>query len=327
MDEKKVKSLLNSYLEGTCSAEEKQQVEAWLDQIDRRDNAWTHMDVSGRRRYLKSLYRDIEALGMGGRHRPGRLLLAAASLAALVALAALVYTRVPAIRNAIDPVTYVTASTPVGGIREVSLPDGSRIWLNAAASLRYPQEFRDGEREVFLQGEAFFEVAQDTRHPFVIHSGKIKTVVLGTRFDVQAYPSDDHVQVAVESGKVAVSVTDTARGASGTVILTANQLGHYEKATMKLTTETVKHAGDYSSWRTGTLVFEQSSMEQVLLALERAYDLSFVLANPAIAHCRITGHFDVHQPAKDVIESICLSIGAKYKIDEGRVTITGPGCS
>jgi len=327
MDEKKIKSLLNRYLEGACSAEEKLQVEAWLDQIDRRDNAWTSMGASGRRRYLKSLYQDIEALGMGSRHGSRTLLLVAASLAVLVAFAALLYTQVPAVRDAVNPVKYVTASTPVGGVRQVTLPDGSRIWLNAAASLRYPQEFRGGSREVFLQGEAFFDVAQDTKHPFVIHSGKIRTIVLGTRFDVQAYPSDDHVQVAVESGKVAVSVTDTARGGSGTVILTANQLGHYEKSTMKLTTETVKHPGDYSSWRTGMLVFEQSSMDQVLLALERAYDIRFVLANPAIASCRITGHFDVHQPVKDVIESICLSIGATYKIDKSRVTISGPGCS
>lgn len=327
MDPKAIKDLLDKYLQGSCSAAETKQLEEWLNEIDSRDNEWTQMRPVKQKRYLKALYREIAVLTVGHSNNYHVVKLAAACLATLAVLSVVLYSQFPTVRDMFRPVHYLTVSTGVGETSSFVLPDSSRVWLNARARLRYPDKFRGQLREVFLEGEAFFNVAPDKSHPFTIHSGELETLVLGTQFNIHAYPGDDNVQVAVVSGKVEVSVMDSAGGHNAKAVLSANQLGNYRRSTMQLTTMPIKNVTEFSSWRDGILAFHQSTMEDVIHALERAYRLRITLSNPAIASCRITGRFDARQPPKYVIESICLSVGAKYKIEGENVIISGPGCS
>ena len=98
--------------------------------------------------------------------------------------------------------TENTIKIPRGGIYHLVLEDGTTVWLNAATTFKFPSHFTGKKREVYLDGEAFFNVAKDKKHPFIVKSGKHKVKVLGTRFNVCAYTEDDHITTTLKSGKV-----------------------------------------------------------------------------------------------------------------------------
>src|SRR3546814_18855 len=111
---------------------------------------------------------------------------------------------------------YATLTTPRGGEYQVALPDGSRVWLNAASSLTYPTSFNGHkERRVELTGEAYFEIAKDADHPFIVESARQSVRVLGTHFNITAYPNESSVQTTLAEG----SITVTRKGSGDEQIL------------------------------------------------------------------------------------------------------------
>src|SRR5690606_33439973 len=107
-------------------------------------------------------------------------------------------------------VQYAVLTTPKGGQYQVTLPDGTNVWLNAASSLRYPMRFDGDSREVELEGEGYFEVVPDKRHRFIVHSKAHKVTVLGTRFNVNAYGNERTITTTLVEGSVEVSAGETA---------------------------------------------------------------------------------------------------------------------
>lgn len=202
----------------------------------------------------------------------------------------------------------------------VTLPDGSKVWLNERSSLTFDQ--RGGKRLVTLEGEAFFEVKRDEKHPFVITSGQAVTTVLGTSFNVRAYPKEAAVQVTVASGKVQFNKRGKEQQA---LILTPGKAGVLQKEN---DTEPVMATGDTRAaiWKEAQLRFENQTLEEVLPILEAYFNVQFELANEAILKCHIQGVYD--QPKLSVMLQVmhhAMGIEAEKKNDH-TVVLSGAGC-
>lgn len=209
---------------------------------------------------------------------------------------------------------------PAGGRSAVTLSDGSRIWLNAQSRLRYPRTFAGAIRSVELEGEAYFEVSHDPAHPFVIQSRGIRTQVLGTSFNVRAYADEPELEVAVLTGKV--RVTDNRQES---LTLLPNQKGVYNPAKGGLRQKTIGNAADYRAWTQDRLVFEATTVAEIVRLLNRRFAVNIVVKNKAINHCVLTTRFD--RPTLDgVLSVVCKYLGARYRRDGATILLEGNGC-
>jgi transmembrane sensor len=215
----------------------------------------------------------------------------------------------------------VAVNTGKNERRELILPDKSKVWLNQDTKLAYA--YRDGVRQVTLSGEAFFDVSKDPAHPFVIKSGEVETTVLGTSFNVRAYPGEEKVEVTVKTGRVEVASTKTAKPQK--IVLLPNDSGVFDTEAQALEkAETSIAKAD--SWKEGAVVYDQDTpLSEVLPTVERFYNVKIAVSDPAILNCPFKGRFGgvSEQEALDII-TFTTTTTAK-KTAEGYL-ISGKGC-
>lgn len=223
------------------------------------------------------------------------------------------------------PFSYEKQSTPRGATAKVLLADGTAVWLNADSHLWFPKEFTGDQRDVYLQGEAYFEVRHNGRQPFVLHVGKEQIRVLGTAFNVKAYPEESTVQTAVVSGRVALIREGRRSVHPDTLFVTANQLGVYAKSTASVHREVID-SQDYTAWNQGKLVFQETPLDEVARTLTRQYNLPVQLANPQLGKCRLTGRFQ-NQSLRDVVQVLSMTGAFGFELSQDQLILTGPGCS
>ena len=158
---------------------------------------------------------------------------------------------------------------PNGHKQKVLLEDGTTVHLNSGSKLTCPQKFIGNTRRITLSGEAFFEVARNVKKPFIIESGKIITTVLGTSFNVQAYPNED-IKVTVATGKVKVVSLNKSDKQSGSVFLEPGQQAVYSLKQAHLIQQQVS-VNQFIDWQNNTLYFEYETLASVFKKLERVY--------------------------------------------------------
>ncbi len=225
---------------------------------------------------------------------------------------------------------WVSLDVPYGQKSLVTLADGTRIYLNGGSFIRYPEVFRPEKREVKLSGEAFFEVTPDPNRPFVVTSGDVTTQVLGTSFNVQAFPNRQ-VSVTVATGKVQVelevpeSENDDA-DVQRRVVLAPNDQATYKPGEQGFTVREVD-LEKYLAWKENTLMFEDASLEDVARLLERWYNVTIVFDNELIKTCRINGKYK-DQSLERVLQSIEYMYHVTYEFTlPNRVRLNGDGCN
>ena len=202
---------------------------------------------------------------------------------------------------------------------EITLPDQSQVVLNENSQLTF-QEI-DGKRMVNLEGEAWFDVKHLDDVPFEILSGETKTRVLGTAFNVRAYPEEDKIEVSVERGLVAFSENENAKNKTE---LPAGTEGTFYKKPKTIAKD--KRADDnVDAWRTKILIFENTPMSKVYEALERYYEVE-IEADSRILNCEYSkGRFE-NRPLEEILTTIDFALNFQSSIDGKNITITGKGC-
>lgn len=213
----------------------------------------------------------------------------------------------------------MVAQTGAGEKRELVLPDGSQVWLNENSRLSYLE--KDDQRRVTLEGEAFFEVKHMDTSPFVIATGEARTTVLGTSFNVRAYPEEDAVKVTVATGTVelknAEDVASAIRlpaGTSGVLNLKVN--ARPEKTPVDV---------NATAWKIRRLQFDNTELGEVFSAIEDYYGIHVKLENQAINHCHFNGTYDQPQ-LNHLIEVIGISLDLDLSIQGDTLTVRGEGC-
>lgn len=210
---------------------------------------------------------------------------------------------------------WVERTNPAGQKSSLLLPDGTRVRLNAASSIRLEQGLNGQTREVYLTGEAFFQVAHDSARPFIIHTGQVSTTVLGTSFNVRAYPQED-LMVAVESGKVAV-------GESGqpSVLLDADDLLEVNTLNKDFILKRDTDIGRYTAWQSGVLVYQDSPLSDIVRDIERWYGVSIQITGGVAITARYDGYFD-NQTLENVLQGLCYVSNLSYRKEGKKVVLS-----
>lgn len=207
------------------------------------------------------------------------------------------------------------------GHRWIKLPDGSSVQLNSNSRLEYADSFEGQKnREVTLYGEAFFDVAHDAAHPFIIHTGKIKTTVLGTAFNISAYDHEKAVTVTVTRGKVMVQRT----GQMLAVLVPNEQLSW--KPEVKTVKKYSVDATIASAWKAQDLIMDDITLQQAAILIAKRYHLTVTFKTEKVKKCRFTAAFLNRNEISQVIQVLTDITGASFELKDNHLFIDGPGC-
>jgi transmembrane sensor len=198
---------------------------------------------------------------------------------------------------------------PYGKTSELILPDGSRVWLNAGSRLIYPEFFADKTREVLLIGEAFFEVEHNVKQPFIVQTSDIRIKVLGTRFNVSAYPSDHVIETVLTQGKVSLEQNNSGMFTE-TTELNPGQLAVFNR-TKGTTLLRVVDVENHTLWQEGLLKFESTDLNRLTKKLERYFNIRFNYSDPMLGTIRISGKLELTDSQDAVIENVAYAASVK----------------
>lgn len=200
-------------------------------------------------------------------------------------------------------------------LNEYLLPDGTLVTLNSNSKLIFPKKFTGGVREVTILGEAFFDVEPNPEKPFIINAGNTEVRVLGTSFNVNAYPENEAVEVTVASGKVQVARKNTTEMGFPELLF----LLPGEKATVLKNTQTMlkttKIDRNYLAWKTHHLVFDQMPLEEVLRCIEKVYHVKVELADPTLKNLLLTAHFE-QEPVEFILDVIRITFDLELSAEK-----------
>ncbi len=218
---------------------------------------------------------------------------------------------------------WIEAATASKEIKEVALPDGSKVWLNGASTLRYGRKFQSAaRREVWLEGEAYFEVDHNPQRPFTIHIQGAITQVLGTSFNVRGYPTESTIEVGVLSGKVAFSAQESKLPEKITLQPGNGVVFDKENTSIR---KTEKNDANLLAWKTHRLVFEDAPLQEVIAALEKYFGINIKLANTGLAYCRFKGTFK-EAKLEEILTVMQVSMNISTLQKGNQYIISGKGC-
>jgi len=213
-------------------------------------------------------------------------------------------------------IKYNTINIPRGGEYQLTLSDGTNVWLNAETTIRYPVAFASNKREVFIRGEAYFEVTHNERQPFIVNTGKARIRVLGTSFNVRAYNDEAIERTTLVEGKVAVSAEMEAKEFT--------LLPNEQFSTTGAQSEVRKvNVGQYIAWKDGRIYYENNSLGEILSDLSRWYNISVRYSDTTLAELRFSIDMKRYDDFSKFLEIIELTKKAKFEINENEITVTG----
>ena len=310
-----IQELLERYHQGKCTPEERADIEKWLQFTDEdelivpsavdmqaiEDSNWQELSS---RIFTKNEPKHFNWITFTK---------LAASIVLVAGLALFAFHTFNS-NQQVEAISYHEISVPKGKKAVCTLPDGTVVQLNADSKLKYPEKFTDTSRVIEFEGEAFFTVAKDKKRPFSINSKQTVVRVLGTHFNLRAYPHENTANVVVEEGRVKFSV----KGKKDFLILTANQQGIYT-ADHSLKQQNV-YAAAYYGWRNNQLQFNDEKLGDIAQSLERWYNIKVIIKNAALKNERYTGKFN--NPAiSSVMSSMAFAIKFNYHITGNTLTI------
>ncbi|MCW9706491.1 FecR domain-containing protein [Fodinibius salsisoli] len=344
--------LLHKYLSGECTSEEKNRVDAWLQEdrehqylLDSLSKIWEispkdemHVDsqsawnsfqdkISSEKeppaKDKNAISGVTKLVAQPYSKRKSNSWLSGTAVAVAILLTGLFMYNFLGSQNSSNKNSSLTKNkqphvvvTERGQRTLFKLPDGTRIHLNAASKVEIPASFGDSLRRINLEGEAYFDVIHDQEKPFIVHSGDSYTKVLGTKFGVKAYPDDSSIQVVVEEGKVALERSRMPSEKS--MRITKNRLGFLSKSGEAKQIE-ISELAQFLGWKDGRLVFNSTPVEEVIRRLERWYNIDIAVGEVSIRDQTMTASFH-DEPMMEVLNILAASLNAEYK-QKGRKII------
>lgn len=206
---------------------------------------------------------------------------------------------------------YTSVVAKYKQVSEVILPDSSVVWLNSGSTLTYNNNYSLDNRDLIIKGEAYFDITKNKKIPLTVSFKNLKVKVLGTKFNVNAYPDNKNVIVALETGSVELS---HAKNKSFSYTLEPGEIAEYDtvQKEVRLKKTTV---GDYTAWKDGVLVFKDKPMIEVLKVLERKFDVEFIVDNPAIYEPAFNATFK-GENLTEVLDFIKYTCYIDYKLQK-----------
>ena len=216
-----------------------------------------------------------------------------------------------------QPVSIQTVTT-LAETRTILLPDGTSVTLNHYSSLSYPKQFKSDNREVELSGEAYFEVSKNKKHPFIVQTETIDVQVLGTHFNVDAYPDNPDVKTTLLTGSVAVSNKNN----SVHMVLKPNEVAIYNKVEQKLTCKVLENAGDEISWRHGEFIFDDLPLQEIARELSNSFGTTIHITDSTLRNYRVTARFRNGEDLETILSVLHNAGYFNYSRNTQQITIT-----
>jgi ferric-dicitrate binding protein FerR (iron transport regulator) len=214
---------------------------------------------------------------------------------------------------------YYTSLSPKGSISEMILPDSSLIFLNAGSSIRFSMDGENGNREVFLNGEAWFDVKTNKEKPFLVHTPYYDVLVTGTQFNIKAYETDNEITTTLEEGQVVIQSGGNFKFA-GDIVLKPGEQAVLSKSSKEFTIRNVNTKW-YTSWKDNKLIFINTSLEELVVLLERRYGVEIDVVNREILDLHFDGTIK-NESIIEILEIIKKTLPINYKIAGQKVEIT-----
>lgn len=200
----------------------------------------------------------------------------------------------------------------------VTLSDQTEVTLNRYSTLTYPEHFKGKQREVILQGEAYFEVEKDAKHPFVVQTEAVEVQVLGTHFNVEAYENDAEVRTTLLEGSVAVSIA----GKSQRLLLAPNESAIYNKVKGTLVQKAAPDARDEILWSQGIFSFKQLPLQEIARQLSNAFRMNIRIDDARLQNYRMTATFDKGESLTQILDLLKEAGNFDYTQTINTVTLT-----
>ena len=198
---------------------------------------------------------------------------------------------------------------PYGKTSEVLLPDGTRVFLNAGSRLIYPENFSGKTREVFLVGEAYFDVKHDLNHPFIVQLNDLRVKVLGTRFNISAYSADNIIETVLAEGKVSMEKNNAGLFDKVTELV-PGQLASFDRTIQSINLKSVD-ANNYILWTKGLFQFESTDLSRITKRLERYYNIRFEYKDPLLGGLRISGKMELKDDKDEICDRIARAASVR----------------
>ena len=293
--------LLASYFSGSLTQEEREAIEGWKEASEENFSAFKNAEKVSRsigllqemRHYNPSLalQKVNKSIGQARQHKGffyyWQRIAAALLLPLLIAGTIFFLSEKDKVPE--NSVVWQTVVTPPGIKSQVKLPDGTHVWMNSGSRLSYPTPFINDKRNVKLTGEAFFVVAKNKDHPFLVNLGKIGIEVLGTKFNVTNYLEEKSTEIVLTDGKVRLYGVNSAKRQK-IATMQPGQRALYRQGNNKLSLKYVD-TDKYTSWIEGRLIFRDDSMNEVVRKLDRWFNVDIEIADPEIAGYVYTATF------------------------------------
>lgn len=216
-----------------------------------------------------------------------------------------------------EVVKMIEISTQKGEKRQLALADGSTVWLNAESTIKYPKDFSGDTREIYLDGEAYFDVERNPSKPFKVNTGGITTTVLGTEFNVQAYPEQKDIIVALDEGKVSVN------NEKAEMLLEPGKRISYNKTTNKFKKSTIP--GEHNLWRNNVLELNNITLANAVVVIERWFGEKVEIDNNKLNGCLVTASFK-DPNINSVLEILTSILSIESEKVNGVYHIKGESC-
>ena len=327
----KIQEIITRVLEGEASSEDRKTLIDWIKsseenrrELEKTEAFWDALEIINNRENFnpKDGYDDFVRY-IGTITHPARrqqklykyVLRFAASILLVLSVSYITY-RIT--KTTTETIAYFELTTPNGSHTQLTLTDGTTIWLNAGSKLRYPNKFDDTTRTVYLEGEAFFNVRKDLKHPFIVQTSEIIVKALGTSFNVKAYPDEGSIETTLVNGEVIVEGNKTSNKEKNYIRLLPNQRATYIKTEGRLLlndyeqkklaksnakVQPVKREKEsliiskevntelYTSWIENLLMFDNEPFESIAYKLERRYGATIIFNDNEIKKYRFSGKF------------------------------------
>jgi hypothetical protein len=201
-----------------------------------------------------------------------------------------------------DSIQYNILKTPKGAKHKLTLADGSTAWLNAETTLKFPVQFTDEERKVFLiEGEAYFDVIHDAAHPFVVDVNSVNVKVLGTSFDIKAYKNEKSIQTVLIEGSVEMNYKENVDKAG--IVLVPGSRGRFSQSEKRIVIDEVD-TETYTAWKNDQLVFYDQRLEDIMRDLSRWYDFEIEYENNECKNLTFTADLERYSNMNVILEAL-----------------------
>lgn len=330
MDSKKsIKSKIIAHLDGEISAKELKKLFSWIQKSKENSRYYTELkdlweasisnasEIAGTEYEWKRFLNNINKKDKEPSFNIKLFFTAWYKVAAILILGILIGSAIVKFTNWSEPV-YLTSIAPRGSISQILLPDSTLIYLNAGSEIKYKIGGIQKNREVILNGEAWFQVTKMKNKPFVVHTSTYDVKVLGTEFNVKAYESDSRVETTLEKGKVLISPSKTSK-MSKIVKLLPNEQFVYDK---KEKTSTIKKVNtkQYTAWKDNKFIFINMSLKELIIILERKYGVDIKVEDDAILKYHYYGTIK-NETIIEILEILKKTLPVNYKIVDQTIKI------